>query len=111
MTCTDAHIDLMKHINSMLRVDGVLIGLPIVAVEGHTENALNCDNNHLTYEQLMKLSIGVDSCGKPALRVKFIASCDLNKSCSNNDVQDNLRQTFAYDSTLKTYALVINQSE
>lgn len=110
MDCTDAYIDVLKHINSMLRVSGVLIGLPIVEISGHTDNALNCDNNHLKFEDLLRLSIGVDACGKPALRVKFIASCDLNKTCSNNDVQDNLRQIFAYDSTEKTFALVINKS-
>ncbi len=112
MDCPTSHITLKKQFDAMFRKVGVLIGLPIVAVgEGtHTENALRCDNNHLTLEDLFKSSIGVDSCGKPALRVKFIDTCDTLAACKTSHDEDQLRKMFAYDSDAKTYALVINQS-
>jgi len=110
MDCQDNHLPLKSHLDAMLRTSGDLAGLPIVEVEGHTENALSCGKNHLTLEDLFRASIGTDSCGKPALRVKFIASCDVKKTCTNNSVDDLLRSMFAYDSTTKTIALVLNQS-
>lgn len=110
MNCNDNHLPLDKHLNAMMRVDGVLKGLPIVEVSGHTENALSCGLNHLTLEDLFKKSIGVDGCGKPAIRVKYIDSCDYAKNCGNNGVQNELRAMFAYDSTQKTFALVLNKS-
>lgn len=111
MNCNDNHIDVKKHINSMLRVSGVLVGLPIVAVTGHEDNAINCEKTqHLNFEQLLALSIGTDTCGKPALRVKYIESCTYKKVCANNDWDENFRSLFAYDSTLKTYALVLSTS-
>lgn len=111
MECKTNHIPLIKQLEAMLRKSGVLMGLPIVAVEGHADQALRCDNNHLTFEDLMKSSIGVDGCGKPALRVKFIDSCDTVTTCKNNVDENPLNQMFCYDATLRTYALVINQSE
>jgi hypothetical protein len=110
MDCNNNHLDLAKHLNAMLRVSGALVGLPIVEVSGHTEKAVNCELAHLTFEDLVKKSIGVDSCGKPAIRVKFIDSCTYKTQCANNGVQDNLREMFAYDSTAKTVALVLNKS-
>lgn len=110
MNCSDNHLPLKSHMDAMLRTSGSLAGLPIVEVDGHTENALSCGKNHLTLDDLFRASIGVDSCGKPALRVKFIASCDVKKTCTNNSVDDLLRSMFAYDSTTKTIALVLNQS-
>lgn len=112
MNCNDNHLPLKQHLDNMLRKSGVLIGLPIVEVsEGtHTENALNCGLNHLSHEDLMRKAIGVDSCGKPAIRVKYIASCTYKKDCTKNDVNDNFNSMFAYDSTLKTVALVLNKS-
>lgn len=110
-TCGNSHLDLNTLINSSLRKTGALTGLPIVEVTGHTENAINCDRQHLKFEDLLKLSIGVDGCGKAAIRVKFIDTCDLDSSCQNNDrLEDNLRKMFAYDSNTKTFALVLNKS-
>ena len=94
----------------MLRVSGVLVGFPIKEVTGHTENAINCNNNHLKFEDLLKLSIGVDACNKPALRVKIITSCTTLKTCANNSDAHPLNKLFAYDATAKTYALVLNRS-
>lgn len=111
MDCENNYIDLKRHLEAMARTDGTLIGLPIVAVTGHTEQAIQCDDGKpRTFEALLAASIGVDSCGKPALRVKFIDTCDLHISCVNNSDERLLNQIFAYDSDLKTYALVINQS-
>ncbi len=110
MDCPDNHLPLKQHLDAMLRVAGELNGLPIVEVEGHTENALNCKNNHLTLDDLFRASVGADSCGKPAMRVKFINSCDVKKTCATSSVDDLLRSMFAYDSSAKTFALVINQS-
>lgn len=94
----------------MVRKSGVLAGLPIVAVEGHHENAVNCQKNHLSFEQLLALCIGVDGCGKPAIRVKYIDSCTPFTNCANNDKDPILNHVFAYDATLHTYALVLNVS-
>lgn len=94
----------------MLRKDGDLVGLPIVEVSGHTQNAINCGNAHLTFEDLLKLSIGVDGCNKPAIRVKYIDSCDALVNCTTNVDQNPLNKMFAYDSSAKTYAIVINKS-
>lgn len=110
MDCTTNHLPLKFQLESMLRAANPLAGLPIVAVTGHTKSALNCNNQHLTFEDFLKLSIGVDSCGKPAIRVKFINSCKTVITCANNSAEDPLRKMFAYDSTSKTVALVINQS-
>lgn len=110
MNCSDNHLSLKQHLDAMLRVSAPLAGLPIVEVSGHEENALKCDLNHLTLDDLFRASIGVDSCGRPAIRVKYIASCDLKKTCTNNSVDDLLRSMFAYDSTTKTIALVLNVS-
>lgn len=110
MNCDDNHLPLKQHLDNMLRKSGVLFGLPIVEVSGHTENAVNCENNHLTFDDLMRKSIGVDACGKPALRVKFIESCTYKKDCEKNSVNDNFNSMFAYDSSAKTFALVLNKS-
>lgn len=110
MDCNNNYLPLKQHLEAMLRVAAPLKGLPIVEVTGHEENALNCTNNHLTFEDLLKASIGVDSCGKPAIRVKFIDTCETEKTCANNSDADPLRGMFAYDSTTKTIALVINKS-
>lgn len=108
--CDNSHLDLNTLVNSSLRKSGALIGLPIVEVSGHTENAINCDKQHLTFWDLLKLSIGADVCGKAALRVKYIDTCDLYANCANNDVDQNLAKMFAYDSTTNTYAIVLNKS-
>lgn len=110
MDCNDNHLPLKQHLDAMLRKDGELNGLPIVEVSGHESNALTCDKNHLTLDDLFRASIGVDSCGKPAIRVKYINSCELKKDCNIASVDDLLRSMFAYDETEGTYALVINQS-
>lgn len=112
MDCATNHIPLTKQLEAMARTSGVFVGLPIVEVEvdTHEENAMRCDNNHLTLEDLLKACIGTDVCGKPALRVKFIDSCDTLVTCGKNHDADVFRKMFCYDSTAKTYALVINQS-
>lgn len=110
INCGDNQVPLKSYLNSMVRVAGPLSGLPIVVVTGHTENALKCDNNHLGFEDFLKLSIGVDPDGKPAIRVKYIDSATTVLDCGNNAKDPLLNQVFAYDSTAKTYALVLNKS-
>lgn len=110
MDCANSYLELKKHLNAMLRKSGALVGLPIVEVSGHASAAINCENSHLTFEDFMRLCIGVDACGKPALRVKFIASCTTLVTCANNDDANPLGKMFAFDATAKTYALVINKS-
>lgn len=112
-TCKTSHIQLENLLSAMLRKSGVLIGLPFVAVgeNTHTENAMICrKSSHLSVEQLILNCIGVDSCNKPAIRVKYINSCDNLVDCIQKDNAQPFRRMFAYDSTLKTFALVINQS-
>jgi len=109
MNCNDSHIDLKFFLANMLRLStGGLKGLPYIIVTGHDEPAINCNNSHLTYEDLLKLSIGVDGCDKPAIRVKVIESCDPVLSCAHNT--SPLNDVFAWDPTTKTYALVMNFS-
>jgi hypothetical protein len=110
MNCATNHLSVKKHLESMARKSGVLVGLPITEVEGHEENAMSCGKNHLSFEQLLALCIGVDSCGKPAIRVKYIDSCETMRNCTNNDKDPLLNQTFAYDAGRKTFALVLNVS-
>lgn len=110
INCKDNHIPLDKYLAAMLRVAGALTSMPIVAVTGHTEAAINCNNVQLTFDDFMRLSVGVDSCNKPAIRVKFTNSCTVAKNCVNNSVENPLRKMFAYDSIQKTYAICINQS-
>lgn len=94
----------------MVRKSGILAGLPIVEVEGHYENPVTCSKNHLSFTDLLALCIGVDGCGKPAIRVKIIESCTNFTNCQNNDKDPILNHVFAYDATLKTHALVLNRS-
>lgn len=110
MDCVTSHLPIKNHLDAMLRKSGTLIGLPIVEVEGHATPARACDTNHYTFEQLVRLSIGVDGCGKPALRVKVIDSCDTLLNCANGGDANPLSRMFAYDATEKTYAMVLNRS-
>lgn len=113
VNCVTNHLPIMQVIKSILRKDAAtkLVGLPIVEVSGHTEPAVTCKNSHLKFEDFLSLSIGVDAgCSKPALRVKYIDSCDANTDCANNADPNPLNNIFAYDSTAKTYALVLNKS-
>jgi hypothetical protein len=110
MDCNTSHFDLKHHLTAMLRKSGALVGLPIIEVSGHTSAAFNCDNAHFTFEDFVRASIGVDSCGKPALRVKIIDTCDVLVNCSNNVDANPLSQMFAYDATEKTYAVVLNRA-
>jgi hypothetical protein len=106
MDCINNYIATDDRLNGMLRASGNLVGLPITEVSGHT-SAVPCSHNHLTFEQLMLASIGVDGCGKPALRVKNIDSCTLALTCAQ---PKGLIDMFAYDATLKTFALVLNKT-
>ena len=112
LDCNKQNITTMDLIESMLRVASPLTGLAIVVVSGHNESALQCskDTKHFTFEDFLRASIGVDNCGKQALRIKFIDSCDSKKTCKVRTGYNPLRDMFAYDSTTKTYALVLNQS-
>src|SRR6478736_1263909 len=103
MDCSTNHIPVKKHLENMVRKDGVLNGLPIVEVSGHEENAMTCDKNHLSFEMLLALCIGVDACGKPAIRVKYIDSCDTLLTCATSDKDPLFNNIFAYDSTTKTH--------
>jgi len=112
MDCTNNHISFTDTLRSLVRTDGTVNGLAIVEVEDHTEAAIRCgaENAHMSFTDFLLACIGVDTCGKPAIRVKYIDTCDSQITCSTNDDVNFLNQIFAYDSTLKTYALVINQS-
>lgn len=104
MDCINNYIATDDRLNGMLRSSGELVGLPIKVVTTHASR-VPCSHNHLTFEQLMLASIGTDGCGKPALRVKYINSCTLAKTCAQ---PKGLIDMFAYDTTLKTFALVLN---
>lgn len=108
INCKDNHVNLKKYLEAMLRVAGPLTGMPIVFVTGHTSPAINCTNNHLNFDDFVRLSIGVDSCSKPALRVKVINSCNVLRNCINKSDNNALKKMFAYDNITKTYALVLN---
>lgn len=112
MDCKTNHIPLNDHLRSMLRKSGRLKGLPIVEVTGHTEHAMSCgaENSHWKFEDFMAASIGVDTCGKPAIRVKFIHSCTNEIECANNTNTNVFAEMFAYDKSAKTYCMVINKS-
>jgi hypothetical protein len=88
----------------MLRKSGDLTGLPVKVVTGHT-SPVPCTHNHLTFEQLFLLCITTDGCGKPAFRIKYINSCALATTCAR---PKELIDIFAYDATLKTFAIVLN---
>ncbi len=104
MDCINNYIATDDRLNGMLRSSGELVGLPITEVTGHT-SMVPCSHNHLTFEQLMLASIGTDGCGKPALRVKYIDSCTLALTCAQ---PKGLIDMFAWDETLKTFAVVLN---
>ena len=106
MDCINNYISLDARLNGMLRKSGELVGLPITEVTGHT-SMVPCSHNHLTFSQLLEASIGTDGCGKPAFRVKCIDSCDLALTCAQ---PKGLIDMFAYDSTAKTFALVLNKT-
>lgn len=107
MDCTNNHISLDDRLNGMLRKSGELIGLPVTVVTTH-DSVVPCSHNHLTFDQLLALSIGTDGCGKPALRIKYIDTCTLAITCAK---PAKLSDSFAYDATLKTFALVLNKTE
>lgn len=111
VNCTTNHLPIEQVLKSILRKDaGGLVGMPIVEVSGHESPAINCKNNYLKFNDLLSLSVGVDPCGKPALRVKFIDTCEVDLTCVNNTDANVLNKIFAYDETAKTYAIVLNQS-
>lgn len=113
LNCNTNHLPIDKIVSSLLRKEtapGSLIGLPIVEVDGHISPAMNCDNNHLKFEDFLKLVIGVDVCGKPALRVKIINSCEVDINCDNQIEANPLNKMFAYDAVQGTYAIVLNRS-
>lgn len=111
MNCKDQNVSTLELLTKMLRVAKPLVGLPIVFVTGHTENAIQCnDGKNLSVDDLFRASIGVDNCGKPALRVKVINTCDVKANCAVPTGFDPMRDMFAYDSTTKTIALVLNIS-
>lgn len=109
MDCNINHIPLEEHLKAMLRKSGGLAGLPIVEVSGHISK-IPCDKNHLKFEDLLAASIGVDGCGKPALRVKIINSCTPYLDCKNNSESNWMQLPFAYDYNDKTFALVLNRT-
>ena len=104
MDCKNNHIDLDSRIDGMLRSLAGLTGIPVITVTGHT-SIVPCSHNHLTFDQLIALTIGTDGCGKPAFRVKYINSCVLAKTCSK---PKSIIDAFAYDASAKTFALVLN---
>lgn len=110
MDCTNNNYPLTHHLTAMARKSGTLIGLPIVAVTGHNDQGAQSDDGlPRTFERYLVGSIGTDSCGLPAIRVKFIDSCDTAITCKV-EADNILDQIFAYDATTKTFAIVLNQS-
>ena len=110
MNCIDNHLPTEAHINNMLRVAGALTGLPIIEVlSGYNVNANNCALNHLTFDELLRRAIGVDACGKPAIRVKYISSCNYQNNCTTNNQANAFTKLFAFDVATKTVALVLNR--
>lgn len=107
MDCINNYIATDDRLNGMLRKSGELVGLPVTVVTTHS-SVVPCSHNHLTFEQLLLLCIGVDGCGKPAFRIKYIDDCDLAITCAQ---PKKLIDIFAYDETLKTFALVLNKTE
>lgn len=107
MDCVNNHISTDDRLKGMLRASGNLVGMPITIVTTHTSR-VPCSHNHLTFEQLLLASIGTDGCGKPAFRVKYIDSCILALTCSQGK---GIIDMFAYDESLKTFALVLNKTE
>ena len=107
MDCTNNYIATPDRLNDMLRSSGELVGLPVTIVTTHA-SVVPCELNHLTFEQLLLACIGTDGCGKPAFRIKYINSCTLAYNvCSK---PKSLIDMFAYDATLKTFALVLNKT-
>jgi len=115
--CENNYLSADKQIQTLLRTasnpfsSGVINGLAVDLDwlgEDAIEPAINCNNNHLTFIDLLLLSIGTDGCGKPALRAIFIDSCDLVKNCDNNPY-GFLNSIFAYNSTQDKYAIVFVQ--
>mgnify|MGYP003468271434 FL=1 len=104
MDCINNYIATDDRLNGMLRSSGELVGLPVITVTTHASR-VPCSHNHLTFEQLFLQSIGTDGCGKPALRVKYINSCTLAKTCAQ---PKSMIDMFAYDANLKTFAVVLN---
>jgi hypothetical protein len=110
MDCNSSYLPAEHQVQTLLRTNGTLNGLGVVEIPNtNLVPAINCDNNHLTFVDLLLLSIGVDGCGSPALRVSEILSCDLVKNCENNNF-DFLNTIFAYDTVLKVYVLVLVKS-
>lgn len=112
MNCVNNHLTLEQQVNRMLRTTPGANGLTGIAtikmLSGYT-NKIPCDLNHLSFTDLLLRAIGVDSCGKPAIRVVYIATCNPQKDCNNNAVENQLTQCFAYDVPTKSFALVLNQ--
>lgn len=109
MNCENNHLSLEKQLTRMLRTVGGLTGLATVKINSGYTAKIPCDLNHLSFEDLIKRSVGVDSCGRPAIRIKYIATCNLKKDCNNNDVENQFNQMFAYDTVTRSFALVLNQ--
>lgn len=111
MDCTNNYIQLKDHLKAMVRSSGQLSGMAIVEVESGYEDPAPCDDGlPRSFEQRLAASIGVDPCGKPALRVKFIDSCTSKISCTVGAEENVLDNIFAYESSTKSFALILNKS-
>lgn len=112
MNCDTNYFSLLSNLRAMARISGSLVGPAMVLVQegSHTEQAIRCgaENGHMTFENFMQASIGTDGDGLPAIRVKLIQSTQPQITCATNDDINSINQFFAYDSTTKTYALVLN---
>lgn len=108
MVCKDSNLPTDQLLKNSLRFDGTLTGLAITEVS-YTEN-IPCNLKYLSFDELLRASFGIDSCGKIALRVTFIATCDTLITCQNNSNENQLSELFAYDSATRTFSIVLNQS-
>jgi hypothetical protein len=109
MNCKESSLSTDQLLKNSLRFNGALTGLAITAVTGYTD-PIPCSLKHLSFDELLRASFGTDSCGKPALRVKFIATCDTLINCQNRSNENQLGEVFAYNSSTRTIAIVLNQS-
>lgn len=109
MVCKDSNLPTDQLLKNSLRFNGTLTGLAITEVTGYTE-VIPCSLKHLSFDDLLRASFGIDACGKIALRVKNIATCDTLITCKNSSNENQLSEMFAYDSATRTIALVLNKS-
>lgn len=70
ITCGNNNITLEQAIGAcMTKTSGGDVAIRAMFVDACATDAIDCSNNALPLDQLLKSSIGIASCGKPALRL------------------------------------------